>query len=327
MRFVNPEPDRKLSIAPMLDITTRHFRRLARILAPHALLYTEMVPTPALAHGRPEGFLFHTLEEQPLALQIGGSDTRECALSARMAADAGFCEINLNCGCPSRRVHSGNFGACLMKDPNQVVDIIRAMKDAAPNLPATVKCRLGVDDHDTEEHLFSFIRTVADAGCNTFIIHARKAFLKNMSPAKNRTIPTLRRAAVYRVKDAFPELEIIINGDLRTAQDVMAQFPHVDGVMVGRVAYEAPMALAEMEHALFGTPLPASHKEVVATFLPYMEEEVATGTRLFDMARHLMGLYAGQPGARLFRQRIAATVQDHAITPKDILDACPPPHS
>jgi len=326
MSFVNPEPDRRLCIAPMLDISDRHFRRFARILAPHALLYTEMVPTPALSHGHPEGFLFHAPEERPLALQIGGSSPEEAALAARMAANAGFCEINLNCGCPSRRVHCGNFGACLMKEPRRVADIIITMKAVAPNLPATVKCRLGVDDHDSEEHLFSFIRAVAEAGCKTFIIHARKAHLKNMTPAQNRAVPTLRYHAVHAVKKAFPQLEIIINGDIRTSEGALAQMEHVDGVMVGRAAYENPIAIAEMESAIFSTSV-LRRKEYVAAFLPYIEEETAKGTPLFALARHMMGLYSGQAGARAFRQFLASTVQNHGITPKDILDACPASHS
>lgn len=292
--------DRTLSVAPMMDWTDRHCRYFHRLLSPHALLYTEMVTAPAVLHGDRERLLGFDAFEQPVALQLGGSEPVELAAAARVGADLGYEEINLNVGCPSDRVQSGRFGACLMREPALVGDCVAAMR-AAVAIPVTVKCRLGVDEQDEYADLERFIETVRAAGCEIFIVHARKAWLEGLSPKENREIPPLNYERVYRLKREFPALTIVVNGGVSSVADVEQHLRHVDGVMLGRTAYHEPYRLAELEHALFGEALP-ERDAVLAAFRPYIEAHLARGDRLQHISRHILGLYQGLPGARAFRR-------------------------
>ncbi len=299
------EPDRRLSIAPMMDWTTRHCRRFLRLITHHALLYTEMVTTGALLHGDVPRFLAFDPAEQPLALQVGGSDPGELAACARLAEAWGFVEINLNCGCPSDRVQSGRFGACLMAEPALVADCVAAMRGAC-SLPVTVKTRLGIDDLDSDELLHAFIARVAAGGCDTFILHARKAWLQGLSPKENRELPPLQYERVYRVKTAFPDLRIVINGGFRSIDDAAAALQLVDGVMIGRAAYQDPWCLASADQRLFNAPpAAASRHGVVEAYLPYVHRMAAAGVPMGALCRHLLGLYHGQPGARAWRRHLS----------------------
>jgi tRNA-dihydrouridine synthase A len=291
----------------MMEWTDRHCRQFHRLLAPHARLYTEMVSTGALLHGPRERLLKFSVEQHPIALQLGGSAPTELAQCARLGADAGFDEINLNVGCPSDRVQHARIGACLMREPDHVADCVTAMR-AATRIPITVKCRTGVDELDQYEFLHRFVSIVADAGCEVFIVHARKAILTGLSPAQNRTIPPLDWTRVSRLKSDFPHLTFVVNGGLESLSDINTQMHHVDGVMVGRAAYHNPWLLTEVESALFGTPVRATRREMLERFLPYVESELQRGARLNDVARHLHGLFSGCPGARLFRRHLS----DHA---------------
>lgn len=284
----------------MMAWTDRHCRYLHRLCAPSALLFTEMVTSSALLHGPAERLLSHDPCEHPVALQLGGSEPGELARAARMGAEAGYDEINLNVGCPSPRVKRGAFGACLMKEPARVADSVAAMA-AAVDVPVTVKCRLGVDDADADPLLDAFIDGAAEAGCGTFYIHARKAWLEGLSPAQNRDLPPLQYERVYRQKARRPDLEIVINGGLRDAATTLAQLERVDGVMVGRAAYQHPLFVGELDASLFSSA-PADAHGVMAAYLDYIERELAAGTRLHDMTRHVLGLFHGVPGARRFRQ-------------------------
>jgi len=287
----------------MMAWTDRHCRYLHRLCAPHALLFTEMVTSSALLHGPAERLLRHNGAEHPVALQLGGSEPAELAEAARLGAEAGFDEINLNVGCPSPRVKRGAFGACLMKEPQRVADAVAAMA-AAVDLPVTVKCRLGVDDADSDPLLDSFVDRVADAGCRTLYIHARKAWLHGLSPAQNRDLPPLQYERVYRQKARRPELEVIINGGLRDADAAVAQLDRVDGVMLGRAAYQHPLLVGELDATLFQSTT-RDATSVMAAYLDYIEEQLGAGTRLHDMTRHVLGLFHGVPGARRFRQLLS----------------------
>jgi tRNA-dihydrouridine synthase A len=291
---------RKVSVAPMMDWTDRHCRFFHRLLSPHALLYTEMVTAPAVLHGDRERLLGFDPSEHPVALQLGGSEPRELAAAARVGESLGYDEINLNVGCPSDRVQSGRFGACLMREPALVADCIAAMRAAVP-IPVTVKCRLGVDEQDEYADLERFVETVRATGCSVFIVHARKAWLEGLSPKENREVPPLNYARVYRLKREFPELTIVVNGGVSGIDDVHEHLRHVDGVMLGRTAYHEPYRLAELEHALYGGPLP-ERDAVLASFRPYIEAHLARGDRLQHISRHILGLYQGLPGARAFRR-------------------------
>jgi len=297
--------DRRLSVAPMMDWTDRHFRYLVRLLAPRTLLYTEMVTAAALVHGDPERLLAYDAQEHPLALQLGGSDPEALAHASRLGRDFGYDEINLNCGCPSDRVQSGRFGACLMAEPELVAECVTAMREAS-GLPVTVKTRIGIDDQDSYEHLRRFIETVAATGCGTFIVHARKAWLQGLSPKENREIPPLDYPRVHRLKADFPRLEIIINGGIRSMDEIRAQLAHVDGVMIGREAYANPALIGQWEAALWPEPMPA-HDAVgaVRAMLPYIERHLARGERLAAVTRHLLGLFHGIPGARAWRRHLS----------------------
>jgi tRNA-dihydrouridine synthase A len=293
----------------MMDCTDRHCRYFMRLLTSEALLYTEMVTTGALLHGDTRRFLAHAPAEQPLALQLGGSDPRDLAACARLAEAAGFREVNLNVGCPSDRVQNNLIGACLMARPALVAACVAAMRQAVA-IPVTVKCRIGIDAQDSLEELLAFIATVArDGGCETFVIHARIALLQGLSPKENRTIPPLDYQRVYAVKRHFPELEIILNGGLRTLADCQLHLRHVDGVMLGREAYQNPWLLKDVDALLFGRPaFSATRGEVLRALYPYIEARLAEGLALHHITRHILGLFQGQPGGRHFRRHLSAYV-------------------
>jgi tRNA-dihydrouridine synthase A len=295
-----PQPQPVITVAPMMAWTDRHCRYLLRQFSPQVRLFTEMVTAGALIHGPRERLLRFHAAEHPLAIQLGGAEPEDLARAAEMATEAGFDEINLNVGCPSDRVQRGRFGACLMREPDLVGDCIRSMRRATP-LPVTVKCRLGVDDDDSQPLLERFVGTVADAGCELFYVHARKAILAGLSPAQNRQIPPLQHERVYALKTRFPTLAIHINGGIRTLDDAAAHAAHVDGLMIGREAYHRPFFLAELSEAYFGTR-PVDQASVMGAFRRYVQGELEDGTRLHDMTRHCLGLFAGMPGARRYRR-------------------------
>ena len=293
----------RLSVAPMMDWTDRHCRYFHRLLAPHARLYTEMVTSAALVHGDRQRLLGFDDAEHPVALQLGGSDPQELAQAARIGADFGYDEINLNVGCPSDRVQSGRFGACLMHEPALVADCFTSMREAV-TIPVTIKCRLGVDDQDEYADLQHFIETVAARGCGIFIVHARKAWLKGLSPKENREVPPLNYQRVYQLKRDFPALTILINGGIQSLAEVQTHLVHTDGVMLGRTAYHEPYRLAELEHALFGTPLP-DRMALIRQMREYTERHLAEGGKLNHISRHLLGLFQGLPGARGWRRHLS----------------------
>lgn len=297
--------DRRIAVAPMLDWTDRHCRYFLRLLSRHTLLYTEMATTGAVLRGNPERLLAHNPAEHPLALQLGGSDPAELARSACVVAEFGYDEVNLNVGCPSDRVRSGRFGACLMAEPEVVAEGVAAMR-AAVSLPITVKTRIGIDDRDSYEALVDFVDQVANGGCEVFIIHARKAWLRGLSPRENREIPPLRHEVVYRLKRDFPNLTIILNGGLTTLEQIANSSRGVDGVMIGRAAYENPYLLAQVDRRFFGSSAPPpSRHQVVEAFLPYVEAQLRRGTPLQAMTRHVLGLFQGIPGARVWRRHLS----------------------
>ena len=301
---MNIDFNRKLSIAPMLDCTDRHERYFLRLLSKHILLYSEMVTTNALLHTDPDQFLRHQEFEYPAVLQLGGSNPADLAKCSKMVEESGFQEVNLNCGCPSDRVQNGNFGACLMKDKNLVVDCFKAMQDAV-SIPVSIKCRIGVDEFDSWEFFRDFVGTIADAGCRVFIIHARKAWLKGLSPKENREVPPLHYDFVHRLKAEIPQLNISINGGIKTLDQVQEQLQDLDGVMVGREAYENPWFLRDADERIFNdasAAKPECRKTLLEAYLPYVEMEAARGTPTTILVRHLYGLFNGKPGARKYRQ-------------------------
>ncbi len=293
----------QLSVAPMLDWTDRHYRHFVRLIAPKCRLYSEMIVAEAILRGSPERLLSYSPVEHPLALQLGGSNPGRLAQAARIGEDFGYDEINLNVGCPSERVQNATFGACLMAAPERVAEGVAAMQ-AVVRVPVTVKCRIGIDDQDQYEFLLRFIDAVAATGCTQFIVHARKAILTGLTPRQNRDIPPLRYDVVYRLKSERPQLNVVINGGIRTVEEAHAHVQQVDGVMIGREAYHNPYILAELEAALFGSDLSAvpPPAAVVEAIRGYVETELAAGARLHSMSRHLLGLYAHRPGARSFRR-------------------------
>jgi len=297
-------PAYRVAIAPMMDWTDRHCRFFHRLLSPGARLYTEMVTSPAVVHGDRQHLLAFDPAEHPLALQLGGSDPGQMAEAARVVADFGYDEVNINVGCPSDRVQSGRFGACLMGSPGVVADCVRAMRGAI-DLPVTVKSRIGVDDHEDYTFLRDFVTAVAEAGCKVFIVHARKAILEGLSPKQNREVPPLRYGIVHRLKAEFPSLTIVLNGGIRTLENARGQLALVDGVMIGREAYHNPWFLAEAEAELLGGRPPLSRLAVVDAMLPYIEGRLAGGERLHAITRHMLGLFAGQPGARAWRRTLS----------------------
>jgi tRNA-dihydrouridine synthase A len=298
-------PNRRLSVAPMLDWTDRDFRYLLRLISKHTLLYTEMVTTGALIHGNRERFLAHDVLEYPLALQLGGSDPKDLATCAKMGEQAGYSEINLNVGCPSDRVQSGSFGACLMAEPKLVAEGVAAMRETV-DIPVTVKTRLGIDEHETYQFLTDFIEPVAEAGCEIFILHARNAWLKGLSPKENRDVPPLKYDFVYQAKQDYPDLHIDINGGIHSLEDAKQHLEKVDGVMMGRAIYNDPYLLAEADKLLFGDdhPVPTRH-QVIEQMLPYIKQRMAEGRPVKSITRHMLGMFQGQQGARAWRRHIS----------------------
>lgn len=296
-------PLHRLSVAPMLDWTDRHCRYFHRLLSRHALLYTEMVTTGALLHGDVARHLRFNAQEHPVALQLGGSEPADLARCAKLGQDWDYDEINLNCGCPSERVQRGAFGACLMAEPRLVADCVKAMVDVV-DVPVTVKHRIGIDKTESYDFVRDFVGTVAEAGCNTFIVHARNAWLKGLSPKENRDIPPLRYELVYRLKRDFPELTIAINGGITSSEQVQRHLDQVDGAMIGREAYHNPWWLAEWDAAFYGaTPTVLTREAVETAMVAYMQREAAEhGTPWYAIARHMLGLRHGLPGARRWRQ-------------------------
>lgn len=295
-------PAHTFCIAPMMDWTDRHCRFFHRGLTRHALLYTEMVTADAILHGDRGRLLGFDAAEQPLALQLGGSDPSKLAAAARIGADLGYTEINLNVGCPSDRVQEGRFGACLMAEPELVANCVAAMAEAV-SVPVTVKCRIGIDDQDAEADLQHFIAAVSGAGCRTFIVHARKAWLKGLSPKENREIPPLDYNRVYRLKAARPDLTIIINGGIESLAACEEHLRHVDGVMLGRAAYQDPYILAGVDSRFFGDDAsPITRRSALERLFPTIDGHIGRGGRLTNITRHVLGLYHGRPRGRLFRR-------------------------
>jgi tRNA-dihydrouridine synthase A len=322
------ELNRQLSVAPMMDWTDRHCRYFHRLISPNALLYTEMVTTGAVLHGDRERFLAFNAAEQPLALQLGGSNPSDMAQCAEYAQKAGFKEVNLNIGCPSDRVQNGRIGACLMSEPKVVAECVSAMREKV-GIPVTVKTRIGIDDSDSLDFLLNFIGTVSDAGCETFIIHARKAILSGLSPKENRTIPPLNYRRAYRIKSEFPQLEVIVNGGIKTVDDIQEHLAHLDGVMIGREAYHNPIFLADIEHRLFQQPL-LDREEVLDKFIPYVENQLSLGVSLQSMTRHILGLFAGQPGGKHWRRYLSENARAKNAGPEVLtaaLNAMRPYHN
>jgi tRNA-dihydrouridine synthase A len=294
-------PAHKLSVAPMMDWTDRHCRAFHRTLTSQALLYTEMVTTGAVLHGDRERLLGFSELEHPVALQLGGSEPDDLAESARIGADLGYDEINLNVGCPSDRVQSGRFGACLMREPHLVAEGMAAMI-AAVRIPVTLKCRIGVDDQDPEQSLFELVDACASAGVKTVIVHARKAWLSGLSPKENRDVPPLDYALVHRLKRERPQLTIVINGGISGLDEAEQHLAQVDGVMLGRAAYHTPGILGQVDRRLFGQGGDVGSAEAVAAYLPYVEDQLARGVHLAAMTRHMLGLFHGERGARTWRR-------------------------
>lgn len=296
---------RRFCVAPMMDWTDRHDRYFLRRLSRHALLYTEMLTSGAVIHGERDKLLGFDEGELPTALQLGGADPADMAAAAKVGEDYGYREININVGCPSDRVQSGRFGACLMLEPETVARCYETMA-AAVSIPVTVKSRIGVDDHDGYEDLLGFVDIVAAAGCGTFIVHARKAHLQGLSPAENRDIPPLRYDLVHRLKHERPELEVIINGGLNSLDQVAEHLEQVDGAMMGRTAYKDPFVLADVDERFYGAPANAhSRHDIAEAMFDYIDRELTRGSRLPAITRHMLGLFNGQPGARAWRRYLS----------------------
>lgn len=297
--------DRKICIAPMLDWTDRHQRRFMRCITKHAVLYTEMITTGAIIHGGEERHLKYNDEEHPVAIQLGGSDPKDLAHCAKVCEDYGYDEINLNVGCPSDRVQNGRFGACLMAEPELVAECMAAMKQAV-DIPVTVKTRIGIDELDSYEHLHKFISTVKDAGVETFIIHARKAWLSGLSPKQNREVPPLRYDIAYQVKKDFPELEVILNGGVTTLEQSTNHMEHLDGVMIGREAYHNPYFLSEIDNVFYGQESGIQTRVAIAEeYCGYVQQQLDQDVYLGHMTRHILGLFFAQPKGKLWRRHLS----------------------
>jgi tRNA-dihydrouridine synthase A len=313
--------NRRFSVAPMMEWTDRHCRFFHRLLTRRALLFTEMLTVGAVLHGDRARLLRFDPAEHPLALQLGGAEPRALAACARIAADLGFDEINLNVGCPSDRVQDGRFGACLMAEPALVGDCVAAMK-AAVTIPVTVKCRIGIDEQDPEQALAIFAQSVERAGADALIVHARKAWLKGLSPKENRDIPPLDYDRVYRLKRAHPRLTVVLNGGIGGIETALSHLDRVDGVMMGRAAYQEPWRLIAVDPLVFGEPARfASSKEAAVELIPYIERELAQGTRLHSITRHLHGLFRAVPGARAFRRALAGAATSPQASAALLTDA------
>ena len=311
----------RLSVAPMMDWTDRHCRFFHRQLNGQALLYTEMVTYGAVLHGDQDRLLGFHSDEHPVALQLGGSEPEAVARAARIGADYGYDEINLNVGCPSDRVQRGRFGACLMKEPGLVRDCMAAIRQVV-DIPVTVKTRVGVDEFDSVEFLDEFIGTVAESGVDTFVIHARKAWLQGLSPKQNREVPELQYDRVHRLKRVFPELHFVLNGGLAEPDDDLAHLDQLDGLMLGRAAYQDPWVLVRFGRRL-GQPVAGSRESVIAAMADYAAEHIGRGGRLAHLARHMLGLFHGCPGARSWRRTLSQRMHEPDAGPELLLSACP----
>ena len=316
-----PTLSHRFSTAPMMDWSDRHCRFFFRQLSRRALVYTEMVTAGALLHGDVPRHLAFSPDEHPVALQLGGSEPADLAACAKLAERWGYDEVNLNCGCPSERVQKGAFGACLMAEPNLVAECVRAMQDAAP-IPVTVKHRLGIDRIEDYDFVRRFVATLANAGCRTFIVHARNAWLRGLSPKENRDVPPLRYAEVHLLKRDFPELEIVVNGGIHTLEEAKAQLAHVDGVMLGRAAYHDPYLLAEVDARIFGDSCNVpSRREIVDAMIAYAQAEGEKGVPVRSIARHMIGLMHGEPGARAWRRMLSDPLRLAQNRPELFADA------
>ncbi|MGH6946252.1 MAG: tRNA dihydrouridine(20/20a) synthase DusA [Kiloniellales bacterium] len=301
----SPPLSRRLSVAPMMDWTDRHDRYFLRLITRRTLLYTEMVPVQALAHGDPARWLSFDPAEKPLALQLGGAEPAALAHAAGLAGAFGFDEVNLNLGCPSDRVQQARFGACLMAEPALVAQLYRAMAEATA-LPVTVKTRIGIDERDSYDELAAFVGRIAEAGCRTFTIHARKAWLSGLSPKQNRDVPPLEYERVYRLKRDFPQLEIVVNGGMLSLDQAESALSFVDGAMIGRAAYQTPYVLAEADRRFFGeTQAPPRREEIARALVPYLARRRAEGVPVKAVTRHVLGLFNGLPGARAWRRSLS----------------------
>ncbi len=297
--------NKEISVAPMMDWTDRHFRYFMRLISPHCLLYTEMITTGALIHGEKHRFLKFSQAEHPIALQLGGSDPSDMARSAELGQTYGYNQININCGCPSERVQKGAFGACLMAEPNLVAANVAAMQ-AAVDIPVTVKCRIGIDDSDDFIFLDRFVDIIADKGCKTFIVHARKAWLKGLSPKENREIPPLMYERVYALKNKYPHLRIILNGGIKSLVSALEGLEYSDGVMIGREAYQNPWFMREIEHEIFGNDQVLNRNDVALKFMAYMKDQHKNyGVPIKSMTRHILGLFYGQRGGKNWRRTLS----------------------
>jgi tRNA-dihydrouridine synthase A len=313
--------NRRFSIAPMMEWTDRHCRAFHRLLTRRALLYTEMVTSGAVLHGDRERLIGLNPAEHPVALQLGGSEPAALSQCARIGADFGYDEINLNAGCPSDRVQEGRFGACLMAEPKLVADCVAAMK-AAVAIPVTVKCRIGIDDQEPEAALEAFASAVRSAGADALIVHARKAWLKGLSPRENRDIPPLDYDIVFRLKSRNPDWPIVLNGGIASVETACEHLAKLDGVMMGRAAYQEPWRLLAVDSLVYGEPAPfASPREAALALVPYIERELSRGVRLHSMTRHLLGLFHGVPGARAFRRHLATEAVKSAASARVLADA------
>ena len=305
---LKPRLDHRFSVAPMIDVTDRHYRYLARLLSQHALLFTEMITTGAILNGDQDYLLSYTDQEHPLALQLGGSNVDQLAQCARIGESYGYDEINLNVGCPSNKVQNNMIGACLMGHPKLVTECMQAMIEAV-TIPVTIKHRIGIDDIDNYDVLAEFVEQVSGSGCNTFIVHARNAILKGLSPKQNREIPPLQYDKVYRLKADFPDLEIIINGGINNLADCHQHLTQVDGVMLGRAANHNSALLTQVDQQFFGCNLPMPERHQAAlTYFAYMQQQHEKGTSLHHMSGHIMGLFQGIPGARALRRHISDNI-------------------
>ena len=305
----------------MMDWTDRHCRVFHRTLSRSAVLYTEMVTGRAVEYGNREKLLGFSRQEQPVVLQLGGSEPALMAAAAKIGEDFGYSAVNLNCGCPSDRVQGGNFGACLMATPQLVADCFAAMQ-AAVKIPVTIKCRIAIDDQDEETALNEFVRVVAGAGCEAFVVHARKAWLHGLSPKENREIPPLNYERVHRLKTAHPELHIELNGGLESIAAGLSHLETLDGIMLGRVAYHQPWELTQVDPAFANAPAPVStRREAVEAMLPYIEQHLKTGAPLHHVTRHMLGLYHGQPGGRIWRQILTVEGTKHGVGNEVLLRA------
>lgn len=315
------ELNRKFSVAPMLDWTDRHCRYFLRLISKHTLLYTEMVTTGAIIYGKGDYLGFNT-EEHPVAVQLGGSDPADMARCAVLSQERGYDEVNINVGCPSDRVKNGSFGACLMAQPEVVANCVKAMQ-AEVDIPVTVKCRIGIDDMDEDEDFSRFINIVADAGCDTFIVHARKAWLQGLSPKENREIPPLNYPRVHRLKETRPELSISINGGIKTLEDTQAQLALVDGVMMGREVYSNPYIMASVDKDIFGdtSASPASRRWLVEQMQAYIERQEDPYFKPWHAARHMLGLFQGQAGGRIWRRYLSQNGTGKSPDPNLLMNA------